>query len=111
MRHSAGAQPIGQLQQFFRKRPELLGLSPSPSSPKHTRPSHSSYEHPNHNTLHVQPASLTPFRLAKDVSKLAKFLNVLSAPRQRQQFVAPNDVQVIFVLALQSRQNRSAFVR
>jgi hypothetical protein len=70
-----------------------------------------SWEHPNHNTLHAQPASLTSFHLAKDVSKLAKFLNVLSVPRQRQQFVVPNDVQVIFILGLRSRQNESAFVR
>jgi hypothetical protein len=43
-------------------------------------------------------------------SKLPKFLSVLSALRQRQQFVVPIDVQVIFVLGLESRQNRSAFV-
>jgi hypothetical protein len=35
---------------------------------------------------------------------------VLSASRQRQQFVVPIDVQVIFVVGLVSRQNKSAFV-
>src|SRR5258708_26982718 len=71
----------------------------------------SSCEHPNRSRLHVPLASLNSFRrLAEDVSKLPKFLSVLSALRQRQQFVVPIDVQVIFVLGLQSRQNRSAFV-
>src|SRR6266849_9150952 len=74
-------------------------------------PLHSSCEHPNRNKLHVQLASPNSFRrLAEDVSKLPKFLSVLSALRQRQQFVVPIDVQVIFVLGLQWRQNRSAFV-
>jgi hypothetical protein len=35
---------------------------------------------------------------------------VLSASRQRQQFVVPIDVQAIFILGLESRQNESAFV-
>jgi hypothetical protein len=42
----------------------------------------------------------------EDVSKLSKFLLL----GQRQQFVVPIDVQVIFVLGLGSRQNESAFV-
>lgn len=49
--------------------------------------------------------------LAEDVSKLPKFLSVLSASGQTQQFVVPNGVQVTFVLGLISRQNKSAFVR
>src|SRR5467141_11371 len=74
-------------------------------------PSHSSCEHPNRNRLHVQLASANSFRrLAEDVSKLPKFLSVLSVLRQRQQFVVPIAVQVIFVLGLVRRQNRSAFV-
>ena len=48
---------------------------------------------------------------AEDVSKLPKFLSVLSVLRQKQQFVVPIDVQVIFVIGLVSRQNKSAFVR
>src|SRR5437899_12361323 len=72
----------------------------------------SSCEHPNRNRLHVQLASPTSFRRqAEDVSKLPKFLSVLSALRQRQQFVVPIDVQVIFVVGLESRQNEPAFVR
>src|SRR3981081_3183251 len=72
----------------------------------------SSCEHPNRNILHVQLASPNSFRrLAEDVSKLPKFLIVLSPSRQRQQFVVPIGVQVIFVLGLQSRQNSSAFRR
>src|SRR5207248_11598569 len=64
-------------------------------------PSHSSCEHPNRNKLHVPLASPNSFRrLAEDVSKLPKFLSVLSVLRQRQQFVVPIDVQVIFVLGL-----------
>src|SRR6266481_7998607 len=78
--------------------------------PTTRRPSHSSYEHPNRSTLHAQPASPTSFRPAEDVSKLSKFLSVLSVLRQRQQFVVPINVQVIFILGLQSRQNSSAFV-
>ncbi len=110
MGHSAGAPPIRQLQQFFRKRPELLCLSPSPSSPKHTRrhtllmniqtTTHFMYN------FYRQPPAAT----AEDVSKLAKFLSVLPVSRQGQQFVVPINVQVIFVLGLQSRQNSSAFV-
>src|SRR6266478_34715 len=74
-------------------------------------PSHSSCEHPNRNRLHVQLASPNSFRrLAEDVSKLPKFLSVLSALTQRQQFVVPINVQVIFVLGLKSRQNSSAFI-
>src|ERR1700747_2673163 len=74
--------------------------------------SRSSYERPNHNTLHAQlPSRTSPRRPAEDVSKLTKFLRVLSALRQRQQFVLLIDVQVIFVLGLESRQNESASVR
>src|SRR5712691_6880927 len=87
--------------------PGSVAVSQQPTA--HT-PSHSSYEHPNRNTLHAQPASPTSFRPAEDVSKLAKFLSVLSASRQRQQFVVPINVQVIFILGLESRQNESAFV-
>src|ERR1700739_1028261 len=50
----------------------------------------SSCEHPNRNRLHVQLALPNSFRrLAEDVSKLPKFLSVLSALRQVQQFVVP----------------------
>ncbi|OLB83127.1 MAG: hypothetical protein AUI12_17115 [Acidobacteria bacterium 13_2_20CM_2_57_6] len=35
---------------------------------------------------------------------------MLSASRQRQQFVVPIDVQVIFILGLEWRQNSSAFI-
>src|SRR3984893_12455016 len=74
-------------------------------------PSHPSCEHPNRNRLHVPLASPNSFRRqAEDVSKLPKFLSVLSVLRQRQQFVVAIDVQVIFVLGLESRQNKSAFV-
>lgn len=74
-------------------------------------PSRFSCVRPNHNRLHAKLASQNSFRrLAEDVSKLPKFLNVLPALRQRQQFVVPIDIQVIFVLGLKSRQNSSAFV-
>src|SRR5437879_5178445 len=74
-------------------------------------PLRSSCEHPNRNIPHVPLASPNSFRrLAEDVSKLPKFLSVLSALRQRQQFVVPIDVQVIFMLGLESRQHSSAFI-
>src|ERR1700722_6982531 len=76
----------------------------------HRRVNASSVEHPNRNTLHVQLPSRASLRPAEDVSKLPKFLSVLPVLRQRQQFVVPIDVQVIFILGLQSRQNSSAFV-
>src|SRR5437016_13939965 len=89
--------------------PESASACQKPTT--HT-PSHSSCEHPNRNRLHVQLASPNSFRRqAVDVSKLPKFLSVLSALRQRQQFVVPIDVQVIFVVGLESRQNEPAFVR
>jgi len=88
--------------------PASVAVGQKPTA--HT-PLHSSCEHPNRNRLHVQLPSPNSFRrLAEDVSKLPKFLSVLSALRQRQQFVVPIDVQVLFVIGLQSRQNSSAFV-
>src|ERR1700745_1598710 len=87
--------------------PESASACRKPST---RRPSRSSYEHPNRSTLHVPLPSQASLRRAEDVSKLSKFLSVLSVLRQRQQFVVPINVQVIFVLGLPSRQNSSAFV-
>jgi hypothetical protein len=47
------------------------------------------FEHPNRSTLHVPLPSQASLRRAEDVSKLSKFLSVLSVLRQRQQFVVP----------------------
>ncbi len=40
----------------------------------------------------------------------ALLVNIQTVLRQRQEFVVPIDVQVIFVLGLNSRQNSSAFI-
>ena len=83
--------------------------SRSAKTPAHT-PSHSflniqSATHFMYNFHHGPPSAQ---RMTS--ANLPKFLSLLPILQQRQQFVAPNDVQVIFVLGLNSRQNNSAFI-
>jgi hypothetical protein len=79
--------------------PASVGDGQSPTKRMRLR---SSCEHPNRNTLHVQLPLRASLRPAEDASKLPKFLSVLPVLRQRQEFVVPIDVQVIFGLGLNS---------
>jgi hypothetical protein len=77
------------------------------ANPQHTR-RHTLLLKIHTATPHVTSISISPLQRTSAIYRNSFACS--PSLRQRQQFVVPSDVQVIFVLGLKSRQNSSAFI-